>query len=130
MHGYWAVGFLDLRGHKDAFLKTDFIPDANDPVRKLIEAVQNSLGVVHLLHDLAADFTDQSDADIVHDDSPLRDLPPDFQAKWQKSKRREVRELRWLDGLVKREVASARVCSFATNATEAAGRMPATTSTV
>ena len=33
-HGYWLVAFVDLLGQQEAFLKTDYLPDGQDPVAR------------------------------------------------------------------------------------------------
>lgn len=78
------------------------MPDAADPssVEALLVAVRDSLGVVRLLRSLVDIFKDQSDAAVVHEDSPLRGRSPDEIATARWVQRRRVRDLRWSDGVV------------------------------
>jgi hypothetical protein len=100
--GRWVVGFIDLLGQKEAFLKTDFLPDGKNPEQEkaLIAAVKDSLGVVRLFHDLVASLTEHDDATSFAADSPLRSLPVQVQSIARRAKRHRVRDLRWSDGVV------------------------------
>ena len=33
-HGFWLVAFVNLLGQKEAFLKTDYLPNAEENPRK------------------------------------------------------------------------------------------------
>lgn len=51
-YGYWAVGFVDLPGQKEAFMKADFIPDEKDDDgrQRLLRALKESIGVFTSSH--------------------------------------------------------------------------------
>jgi hypothetical protein len=99
-HGYWLVGFLDLLGQQEAFLKTDCLPDGNDSARKdaLIEAVKASTGVVrNMRRTLDAFRTGLTTAD---PRSPLEGLPPELLTKAKAILERRVQDHRWSDGVM------------------------------
>jgi hypothetical protein len=47
-HGFWFVAFVDLLGQQEAFLRTDYMPEADNAAKRdaFVKEVQASVGVV------------------------------------------------------------------------------------
>jgi hypothetical protein len=96
----WAVCFLDLLGQQDAFMATDFIPDAADyaSVERFRVAVSSSLGVINQFYKLCEQFGQEQED--LHPESPLRNLPDAQREAARVISRANVKNVCWSDGAV------------------------------
>jgi hypothetical protein len=103
-HGFWLVAFLDLLGQQEAFLKTDYIPEHDDPAtrREFVEQVQASVGVIRLMRRLLASFRNAVESvkgDV--DEAPaLHGFPADAIDRYRALRACRVREYRLSDGVM------------------------------
>lgn len=98
-HGYWLVAFVDLLGQKEAFLRTDYIPNAKDPekVKAFIEEVRASTGVIRGMRKILASFrTGMSGADT----GAFDDLPREKREIAERLRGTRIREFRMSDGVI------------------------------
>jgi hypothetical protein len=101
-HGYWLVAFVDLLGQQEAFMKTDYLPDREDPTKRdaFMEAVKASVGVVRRMRRILDTFRTALASNADAADSPLRDLPPEGLTRAKGMLERRVNENRWSDGVM------------------------------
>ena len=101
-HGYWLVAFVDLLGQQEAFLKTDYLPDGQDPVARaaFIAMVKSSVGVVRTLRKVLDCFRQGLATSAADPRSPLVDLPPEILTRANAMLERRVKETRWSDGVM------------------------------
>jgi hypothetical protein len=98
-HGYWLVAFVDLLGQKDAFLRTDYLPNAEDheKVEAFLAAVRASTGVILGMRKILASFrTGLSNANTGAFDV----LTPEQRRIAERLQKTRVREFRMSDGVV------------------------------
>jgi hypothetical protein len=101
-HGYWLVAFVDLLGQQEAFCKTDYLPNAEDPARRaaFADEVRASLGVVRTMRSLLDTFRAALANTAIEPGDPLYGLNSEALARIGAMKRRRVREYRWSDGVM------------------------------
>jgi hypothetical protein len=101
-HGYWLVAFVDLLGQQEAFCKTDYLPNAEDPARRAAfeDEVRASLGVVRTMRSLLDTFRAALANTAIEPGDPLYGLNSEALARIGAMKRRRVREYRWSDGVM------------------------------
>jgi hypothetical protein len=93
------VAFVDLLGQKEAFLRTDYLPNANDPqkVEAFLAEVRASTGVILEMRKILASFrTEMSNANT----GAYDDLAPRQRETAAHFQQTRVRELRMSDGVV------------------------------
>jgi hypothetical protein len=99
-HGFWAVAFIDLLGQKNAFLKTDYLPDESDPEKRaaFVSAVQASVDAIRGMRKIISNF--QVGLRSTEGDDAFGDLPPEKREAAERIRRARVREFHLSDGLV------------------------------
>jgi hypothetical protein len=100
-YGYWCVAFIDLLGQREAFKRSDFIPDAANPeqTEAFKEAVRASVGTIRSMRALHARFKSGM-TEAKGDDDPFVGLPEDkvkLARRWQVT---HVREFNISDGMM------------------------------
>jgi hypothetical protein len=98
-HGYWLVAFLDLLGQKEAFLRTDYLPNAADAekVEQFLSEVRASTGVILGMRKILSSFrTGMATANT----GLFDDLDPAQRQVAERLQRTRVREFRMSDGVV------------------------------
>jgi hypothetical protein len=103
-HGYWLVAFIDLLGQQEAFLKTDYLPEAGAAAKRdaFIKEVQASVGVIRAMRRILDSFrAAQTLANTGADPrAPINALPPEALARAKAMLERRVRDDRWSDGVM------------------------------
>ena len=100
-HGYWMIAFVDLLGQKDAFLKTDYLPNGDDPAKREAFAleVQASVGVIRTMRRLLDAFREATRS-VIADDSMFKDYAPGIVARVRTMRERRIVEHRLSDGVM------------------------------
>lgn len=98
-HGYWLVAFMDLLGQKDAFLRTDYLPNAEDPekMEAFLVEVRASIGVIFSMRKVLASFRKGLSES---NTGAFDDLTPERRGVAERLKKTRVREFRMSDGVV------------------------------
>lgn len=93
-HGYWLVAFIDLLGQKEAFLKTDYLPDAGDAAKReaFIKQVQASVGVILGMRRILDGF--QAGMRGADTDGIFDGFPPEQRELAERLRRTQVRDFR------------------------------------
>jgi hypothetical protein len=97
-HGYWLAAFVDLLGQKEAFLKTDYLPNTEDPEKEkaFLAEVKASTGVILGMRKILASFR----VGLSEDTGAFDDLSREHREMAERLQRTRVREFRMSDGIV------------------------------
>jgi hypothetical protein len=100
MHGYWFVAFIDLLGQKNAFLKIDYVPAAEDPEQQkaFIAEVKASVGVIRGMRALLEKFRTAFNS--IEPDKRFEALPESTRETALRARRSRVRQYRMSDGIM------------------------------
>jgi hypothetical protein len=92
------VAFVDLLGQKEAFLKTDYLPNAEDPakVEAFMAEVKASTGVILGMRKILASFR----TGLTQDSGAFNDLSREQREMAERFQKTRVREFRMSDGII------------------------------